>query len=125
MDGACEEMVAVVCDDRPAFRESVVRLLLASGFAVPAVTEAFSAVPGLALAHDACVVVVALPLTGMTGLIGIRALRSRAPHCEIVLVSPSKTLEPAAIEAGARALVPEDDLRVLRALLRKIASARP
>jgi DNA-binding NarL/FixJ family response regulator len=93
------------------------------GFEVPAITESFAELGPLALAHEACLIVVALPLTGMSGLGAVRELRSAAPDCEIVLLSPSGSLELAALEAGARALVPEDDLRVLRAVALEIAAA--
>lgn len=119
----CEEMVAVVCDDRPDSLVPVVRLLVATGFDVAAVTASFTAVPALVLEHTACVAVVALPLTGMSGLLAVRALRLAVPSCEVVLLSPTGTLELAALEAGARALVPEDDLRLLRRVLREIAEA--
>jgi len=116
-------MVAVICDDRPALRDAVLRLLMACGFDVPVVTESFAKLGRLVMAHEACLVVVALPLTGMSGLQAVRELSSAAPDCEILLLSPSSTLELAALEAGARALVPEDDLRVLRAVVLEIAAA--
>ena len=123
MDGQCENMVAVICDDRPALRDAVLRLLMACGYDVPAVTESFAELAPLAMAHDACLIVVALPLTGMSGLQAVRELSSAAPDCEIVLLSASSTLELAALEAGARALVPERDLRELRSVVLEIASA--
>lgn len=123
MDKLGEKLVAVVCDDRPALRGPVVRLLEASGFLVAAVTDSFSALTGLAVQNSPRLAVVALPLTGMGGLGGVRALRVDAPGCEVVLISPSASLELAALEAGARALVPEDDLRVLRAVLGQIAAS--
>lgn len=119
----CANLVAVICDDRPVLRDAVLRLLMACGFDVPAVTESFADLGPLALAHEACLVVVALPLTGMSGLRAIRDLSSAAPGCEVVLLSPSASLELAALEAGARALVPEHDLRQLRAVVLEIAAA--
>jgi DNA-binding NarL/FixJ family response regulator len=77
----------------------------------------------LALDHEACLVVVALPLTGMSGLRACPGVQLAVPDCEIVLLSPSASLELAALEAGARALVPEDDLRVLRSVALEIAAA--
>lgn len=118
-------MIAVVCDDQPGLRNSVVRLLVACGFDVPGVTESFLDVRALVLEHSACVAIVALSLTGMSGLGAVSALCAAAPDCEIVLLSPSGALELAALEAGARALVPENDLRVLRSVLTEIAAAPP
>lgn len=123
MDGAGEDLVAVICDDRPSLRDAVLRLLMACGFEVPAVTESFAELGPLAMAHKAGLAVVALPLTGMLGLRAVRELSSAAPDCEIVLLSPSASLELAALEAGARALVPERDLRVLRTVALEIAAA--
>lgn len=117
-----ENVVAVICDDRPALRDAVLRLLMGCGFDVPAVTESFTGLAPLLLAHDACLVVVALPLTGMSGLRAVRELRAAAPGCQVVLLSPSASLELAALEAGARALVPEHDLRRLRAVALDIAA---
>lgn len=122
MAAACEQRVAVVCDDRAELRGPVLRLLSAVGFDVVAVVDAFAEVPALVRDHGACLAVVALPLTGLSGLRAVRALRAAAPGCEVVLLSPSSGLEPAALEAGARALVPEDDLRALRHVLRELAA---
>jgi DNA-binding NarL/FixJ family response regulator len=115
--------VAVICDDRPALRDAVRLLLKACGFDVPAVTEAYAELAPLALSHGACLVVVALPLTGMSGLRAVQEFSFAVPDCEIVLLSPSASLELAALEAGARALVPEDDLRVLRSVALEIAAS--
>ena len=117
-------MVAVICDDRPVLRDAVLRLLIAGGFDVPAVTDTFAELGSLVVAHHACLVVVALPLTGMSGLRAVQELSSAAPDCKIVLLSSNESLELAALEAGALALVPEDDLRVLRAVALEIAAAR-
>jgi len=124
VDGTWEPAVAIVCDDRPRFRDAVVRLVRACGFEVPAVTEDFSAVEPLVQQHGARMAVVALPLTGMSGLLAAKAFTSAAPGCELVLVSHSDTLLDAALDAGARALVPESDLRVLRRVLLEVAAAR-
>ena len=116
-----EQLRAVVCDDRPAARGPLVRLLTVCGFEVPAGVESFSDVPDLLQEHGPCTAVVALPLTGMSGLRAVRALRDAAPTCEVVLLHPSSGLELAAVGAGARALVLEDDLRGLRDVLLDIA----
>ena len=125
MEGAAGSFVALVCDDRPATREAVRRLLLATGFVVPGVTQTFGELSTAVGTHAARVAVVALPLTGMAGLRAVRALRERSPQCELVLLSASPALERAAVAAGAKALVPEHDLRVLRAVLLELAGAGP
>lgn len=123
MAGTCEQLVAVVCDDRPSFRDAVVRLLSACGYEVRAVTDDWGAVVPLVHEHGADVAVVALPLAGMSGLLAVRDVVSAAPDCELVLVSPATSLLHAAVEAGARALVPESDLRGLRQVLLEVAAA--
>ena len=123
MDGV-GDAVAVVCDDRPAVRAPVVRLLLATGFVVAATTEDFAELRQAVSTHEARVAVVALPLTGMPGLRAVRALRAQSPGCEVVLLSSSGSLASAAVAVGAHALVPERDLRVLRTVLLELAAAR-
>ena len=123
MTGPHTSRPAVVCDDRPALRGPVGRLLQACGYDVRAVATCFAPVSDLAHEHAACVAVVALPLVGMSGLLAVRALREAVPTCEVVLLSSSQTLALAAVEAGARALVPEDDLRGLRGVLLELSGA--
>lgn len=123
MTGATSSRIAVVCDDRADLRGPVVRLLTACGYDVRAVVTSFAQVPDLVAEHAPCLAVVALPLTGMSGLGAVRELRQAVPACEVVLLSPSDTLQLAALEAGARALVPEDDLRALRLVLHELAGA--
>lgn len=118
-----ERLAAVVCHDRPAMRAPVVRLLEECGFHVCAVVASFGDVTALATEHAPCVAVVALPSTGMSGLLAVSALREAVPRCEIVLLHPSGGLESAAVAAGARALVPEDDLRGLRLSLLELSGA--
>lgn len=108
---------AVVCDDAGSLRTAVERVVMAAGFQVRGVVTTYAEVAPLVLAQSARVAVAALPLTGMTGLRAVQALRWTAPDCEVVLLASSDVLELAALEAGARALVPDDDLRVLRDVL--------
>lgn len=110
-------LVAVVCEDRAALRGAVVRLLRDAGMRVAAVTDSFPAVRGLVQQHAADLAVVAVSLTGLAGLEGVRRLRQAAPSCEVVLLSEPGGLTAAAVAAGALALVPEDDLRAVRRLV--------
>jgi CheY-like chemotaxis protein len=113
---------AVVCDDRPAVAASVAELLRRSGFEVAACVESLPVLAKAISTSGAGLAVLALPLTGMRGLSAVRALRSAAPDCELVLLEAPDTLNLAAVEAGARATVPDGDLRRLRAVLLEIAS---
>jgi AmiR/NasT family two-component response regulator len=91
------------------------------------VGETGGAVPlsRLVLASGADVAVASLPSAGLTDLATLRALRAEVPHSTVVLVSPFAQLAAEAVEAGAWALVQEDDPRALRdVLLELVAAAR-
>lgn len=113
----------VVCDDRPAIRRSVGALLLRCGFEPSGEVETFAALHELVRRTRPAVVVLTLPLPGMSTLAAVGALRREAPGSEVVVLSAFETLEVAALEAGARALVPEDDPRMLYAILLDIAAS--
>lgn len=61
----------------------------------------------------------------MRGLAAVRLLCADAPQCEVVVLSSFDQLEVAAVEAGARALVPEDDPQALRAVLCALPAQLP
>jgi CheY-like chemotaxis protein len=119
-----EGLPAVVCDDRPTVAASVSALLRRAGFELAASTASLPALTAAIRASSARVAVVALPLTGMSGLAALRALRSAAPGCELVVLEAPGRLAQAALDAGARAAVPDDDLRGLRDVLLAIAAER-
>ncbi len=113
--------VGVVCDDRPECRHVVGQLLDACGFQPDGEAADFLALRELVQRLQPAVVVVTLPLPGMNGLRAVRALREDAPGCQVVLLSEFGQLDIAAVEAGAAALVPEQDLRALKLVLLGIA----
>lgn len=115
----------VVCDDRPDVRCAVAALLRRCGFEVAGEADTFSALCLLVREHRPAVAVLTLPLAGMSGLAAVRALRAQAPACELVLLSTFDRLEIAALEAGALALVGEDDLQGLHRVLRELAARTP
>lgn len=115
--------VAVVCDDRAEVRHVVGRLLDRCGFSAVGAVDAYPALRALAREHQPAVVVVTLPLPGMNGLRAVREVHEDAPDCQIVLLSAFGQLDVAAVEAGAAALVPEDDLQALQSVLCGIAAA--
>lgn len=98
-------------------------LLSRCGFDVAGVTENLPALRQLVASAKPSVVVVALPLPGVTSLAPVRLLGRESPACEIVLLSSFGTLQPAAIEAGARALVSEHDQWAPLAVLTEIAAS--
>ncbi len=113
----------VVCDDRPAIRRSVGALLVRCGFELAGEVETFAALHELVLRTRPAVVVLTLPLPGMGTLATVGALRREAPASEIVVLSAFETLEIAAVEAGAKALVADNDPRMLQSVLLDLAAS--
>jgi DNA-binding NarL/FixJ family response regulator len=70
------------------------------------------------------VVVVDLALAGSVGVRLVTVLRSAAPSCEVIVVSPLRDIDLASLEAGAAEVVHPTDLRPLATALRGIAAAR-
>jgi DNA-binding NtrC family response regulator len=70
------------------------------------------------------VVIVDLAQTGSVGVRVIPVLRSAAPSCQVIAVSPLKEIDLAVLEAGAAEVVQPTDLRPLTAALERIAVAR-
>lgn len=122
MTAAGPRPIGVVCDDRPAVRRVVTALLVRSGFDVAGEAASFADLRRLVAAERPAVAVLTLPLTGMTGLAAVRALRAEVPCCEIVVLSAFDQLHVAAVEAGATALVPEDSPRALWNVLVDVAA---
>ncbi len=117
--------VGVVCDDRADKRHAVARLLGRCGFELGGAADGYLTLRELVRATQPDVAVVTLPLPGMNGLRAVRDLREAAPGCQIVLLSAFGQLDVAAVEAGAAALVPEDNLQALQIVLRGIADSAP
>lgn len=115
----------VVCDDRLAVRRTVLNVLSHCGFVAGGDCDSFPAFRELVRTTRPAVAIVTLPLAGMSGLAAVRLLRAEAPQCEVVVLSSFDQLEVAAVEAGAHALVPEDDPQALRAVLRALAAQLP
>jgi len=69
------------------------------------------------------VAVLALPVPGADGFTAVRDLSRSAPRCSVVVLSSFSGLRGAALEAGARAFVGEDDLRALQTILVDLACA--
>lgn len=111
---------AVVCDDRPAVAASLDALLRACGLTpLPRVKDR-DELAHVLQAEQPAVAVVALPLLGTVGVRGISVLQQLAPHCAIAVLEAGGGLGAAALRAGARAVVPDGDLRPLRTLLRSV-----
>jgi CheY-like chemotaxis protein len=112
-------LTAVVCDDRPDVRRTATGVLARCGYVVVGEAEDFAGLDRLLREDRPTVVVLSLPVVGISSLAAVTALRSRAPGCEVVLLSSFDQLEVAALEAGATALVSESDPQALQAVLRR------
>lgn len=119
-----EQPVGVVCDDRTAFRRRVSRQLERVGIGLAGEADSFVPLLKLVLRTNPLVAVVTLPLPGTSGMTAVSALRAASPGCEVVVLSALGNLEVAAHEAGALAVLAEEDplalLDVLSALARRM-----
>lgn len=107
----------VVCDDRPALRRTVTSLLTRCSFSVTGEVRHYDELRDLVLLAAPTVAIVTLPTPGMSGLAAVTGLRAAAPTTELILLSAFGNLEHSAREAGALALVSEDDPQALQAVL--------
>lgn len=112
---------AVVCVSEDGSLSQVLRALEDSGFEVlAAVDRGLHLLPPVAdFGPD--VVVLDVALVGTLGLRLIGMVRHLAPDAAVVVLTPLHTLHVAALEAGAYAVVPADDLRTLTATLGELA----
>jgi DNA-binding NarL/FixJ family response regulator len=115
---------AIVCDDDPVSRELVSRLASACGFDV--VGEYDLAVGAVSRAEVEAPTVVVLDLSrpGLASLKAIPLLLEAAPGCEVVVCSAFETVRPAALRAGASAVLGKGDFDQLEQVLRGIAELR-
>ena len=111
---------AVLClDDEllPVVRSQIAAL----GFRVVGETDRGLHAVALAGETGADLIVLDLTLTGTLGLRLIPVLSAASPGAVIVGLSPAATLDVAALEAGAHAVVADRDARRLRAVLSDLA----
>ena len=117
-------LTGVICDDAAERGRSILGLLSRSGFDVVGEVSAFAPLRETILRCRPTVAVVALSLVGTSGLEAVRVLRRDLPETQVVLLSAFTALLPEAVQAGARALVAEDDPQTLLAVLTSIAVTR-
>jgi ActR/RegA family two-component response regulator len=114
----------LLCGDGTVSCAVLERTVVDAGFEVAAKVRHWSeAVQRVAdLAVD--VAVVDLALTGSVGVRVVPVLRSAAPSCEVIAISPLAQIDLAVLDAGAVVVVQPDDLRPLTTALRRIAAIR-
>ncbi len=110
-----------VCDDRPARCRTVTSLLTRCGFSVSGEVRHYDDLRDLVVRAAPTLAIVTLPTPGMRGLAAVTGLRAAAPTTELILLSAFGNLEVAAREAGALALVSEDDPQALQAVLQAVS----
>ncbi len=106
----------LIVDDQPSFRRQLRQLLIHAGLTV--VGEAGDMLEARELTRsllpDLAIVDVNLP--GQSGVSGTPQLLDLAPKMRVILVSAqqdrARVLQKSALEAGAEAFVPKDDLEL-------------
>ncbi|MDQ4129798.1 MAG: response regulator [Actinomycetota bacterium] len=115
---------AILCHDDPGMRRVIAAHLERAGFAVAGETDRGADAIRLAVEVQPHVAIIHLALLGTLGLRLIPAIDAAAPGCLVIGISPLDTLIRAALDAGARAVVAENDLRGLATELEAIARCR-
>ncbi len=115
---------AILCHDDPEMRDAVAATIERAGFVLVGKTERGLEAVGLAGDVRPDVAVIHLALLGTLGLRLIPTLQAAAPGCLVVVLSPLDTLVVPALEAGAHAVVAENDVLGLAAELGAIARSR-
>lgn len=115
---------AILCLDEAGMRRAVGAIIERAGFSL--VGETDRGLDAVGLAGDVCpdVAIIHLALLGTLGLRLIPTLQAAAPGCLVVAISPLGTLVGAALEAGAHAVVADNDVLGLATELEAIARSR-
>jgi DNA-binding response OmpR family regulator len=115
-------LAAVVCVDDESRRRVVITALASAGFETVAVVDRGLDAVTAAAGSDADLVVVDLTLVGALGMRLVGVLKAARQGCQVILLTPLETLDGLAREAGANAVIHEDDVRGLRTAARRIRS---
>ena len=110
---------AVVLDDQPGSCAAVGAVLDAAGFDVVGCADTLAVGAALLKRLSPDVAVLDLALTGLAGLGAVRDLRTVAPRCAFVVLSPFDLALPA-LQSGAFALIDPVDLRQLGVALHRL-----
>lgn len=101
----------VLCEDDPVLRRWVTRLAQDVDVTVVAATDHWARALEEIVEHEADAVIVDLATVGRVGVRLVRALRRLAPDCAVMVISPLRTLDLRAAEAGASIVTGPSDLR--------------
>ncbi len=114
----------LLCHDNAAVSRVLAAHVERAGFTVAAETDRGSEAVRLAGELRPDIAIIHLALLGTLGLRLIPTLQAAAPGCLVIGISPLDTLVEAALDAGAHAVIVEDDLRGLTGELQAIARHR-
>ena len=103
----------VVCDHDPHRWRAVVALLTGSGCTIVGSASRAAEVLHVVRSVGPDVVVLDLTVAGERGVSFVHDLHAAAPSCDVVVLTPLDTLAPALVAAGAKEILPADDLRGL------------
>lgn len=110
----------VLCEDDPVMLRWLARLAGDAGVEVMASTSRWATALELIVEHEADAIVIDLATVGRVGVRLIAAVHRLAPECRILLLSPLRTIDAAAVEAGADVIADPSDLRPLGVELHRL-----
>lgn len=111
----------VLCEDDPVLLRWLDRLAADAGVEVVAVTSRWASALEQIVEHEADAVLLDIATVGRVGVRLIAAVHRLAPACRILLLSPFRTIDVAAVEAGADVIADPSDLRPLGTELHRLA----
>jgi DNA-binding NtrC family response regulator len=114
----------VLCEDDPVLRRWVLRLAEDVDVTIVATTDQWARALEEIVEHEADAVVIDLATVGRVGVRLIHALRRLAPNCEVMVISPLRTIDLAVTEAGASVVTGPSDLRPIAAGLAGLRNAK-
>ena len=104
----------LIVDDQPLFRRRLQQLLTRAGLTVVGEAGDIPEAKELTKKFQPDLAIVDVILPGESGVDGAPQLRALAPKMRIILISAqydrTKTFQKLAVEAGAEAYIPKDDL---------------
>jgi DNA-binding response OmpR family regulator len=112
----------VLCEDDPVMQRWCLRLAADAGVEVLGVTSRWADALEMVVEHEADALLVDIATVGRLGVRLIRAVRRLAPTCEVLVLSPFRSIDLAAAEAGASTIADPSDPRPFAVALRRLAS---
>lgn len=106
----------LIVDDQPLFRRHLCQLLDFAGLTVVGEVSDISAAKVLVQELQPDIAIIDVMLPGETGIEGTRQLKALSANLRVFLISAhqdrAQILQKSAVEAGAEAFIPKDDLEL-------------